>query len=189
MFKEWFERRAKIRQAADDLYERALVQSRLPVFYQDFAIPDSMDGRFDCLSLHVCLLMERFTTLPKAKGKVLSQRVFDNMFKGADTALRESGVGDLGVPKHMQKMMKAFNGRLHVYHAALVAGDHDGLAKAIMRNVYRSDAQVPHEHAKQMANYMMMSYVQMAQISDADVMQGALIFPMVDGSIKRDEAA
>jgi cytochrome b pre-mRNA-processing protein 3 len=176
MFMKWFENRKKTRCAADTMYERALVQSRLPYFYKTLGIPDSMDGRFDCLSLHVCLLLSRFLSLPKGSGRALSQRVFDKMFKGADQALRESGVGDLGVPKHMQKMMKAFNGRLHAYHRAFSAGDEEALAQAIMRNVYRSDSPTPDNNAKQMAGYMMASYKHMAGMKDEGVMAGAIEF-------------
>jgi cytochrome b pre-mRNA-processing protein 3 len=56
------------------------------------------------------------------------------MFVDMDHALRESGVGDLSVGKHMRRMMKAFNGRMAAYEAGLA--DAALLAAALRRNVY-----------------------------------------------------
>ena len=100
-----------------------------------------MDGRFDVLTLHVALLLARLGQLGP-EGHKLGQAVFDRMFRDIEQTLRETGVGDLGVPKHMAKMMKAFNGRVHVYHSALSENNIAALETAIARNVYRME-QIP----------------------------------------------
>ena len=84
-----------------------MAQSRDPAFYEALGVADSVDGRFDLISLHTILVIERLEQFGKP-GRKLAQTLFDTMFVTMDFTLREMGVGDLGVPKHMQKMMKAF---------------------------------------------------------------------------------
>ncbi len=150
MFFNWLKHRTARKQAAAGLYQSTRSQSRHPVFYANWGVADTMDGRFDVLSLHVALLMARLGQMGR-QGQKLSQAVFDQMFRDIDHTLRETGVGDLGVPKHMAKMMKAFNGRAHVYAAAINANDNAALELAIARNIYRME-HIP-EHARDIAGY------------------------------------
>jgi len=139
MFFNWLKHRTARRQAAKGLYQSARTQSRDPVLYADLGVADTMDGRFDALSLHVALLIGRLRRLGP-EGVALSQTVFDCMFRDIDQTLRETGVGDLGVPKHMKKMMKAFNGRVYAYCTAVEAQDIPALETALARNLYRADS-------------------------------------------------
>ncbi len=150
MFFNWLKHRTARTQAAAGLYQSTRSQSRHPVFYVNWGVADTMDGRFDVLSLHVALLMTRLNQMGK-DGQKLAQAVFDAMFRDIDQTLRETGVGDLGVPKHMAKMMKAFNGRVHAYAAAINANDNAALELAIARNIYRLE-NIP-EHARDIADY------------------------------------
>ena len=142
MFFNWLKRKTARKLAAKGLYQSARTQSRDPVLYRNHGVADTMDGRFDALSLHVALLMGRLRRLGP-DGVALAQSVFDCMFKDIDQTLRETGVGDLGVPKHMKKMMKAFNGRVYAYCAALEAQNADALETALARNLYRADRMPP----------------------------------------------
>ena len=96
-------------------------------------MPDTVDGRFEMIALHCFILMRR---LQAAGDKKLSQALFDRFFKTMDRSLREMGVGDLGVPKHMKRMMQGFNGRANHYELALKNNDADELQKALIKNVY-----------------------------------------------------
>ncbi len=135
MIFNWLNIRRLRRDAAKKLYQTTLVQSRDPVFYADFGVCDTMDGRFDVLAFHAALVMNRLRNLG-SDGAKLAQAYFDVLFVEVDFALRESGVGDLGVPKHMAKMMKAFNGRVHAYSGAL---DQSAMEQAISRNIFRTE--------------------------------------------------
>ena len=53
----------------------------------------------------------------------------------ADRSLREIGVGDLSVGKHVKRMTHAFYGRVISYEAGL-AGTDSALAAALARNVF-----------------------------------------------------
>ncbi len=150
MLFQWLKDKKLRRAAASRLYQTTLRQSRDPAFYASWAVSDTMDGRFDVLSLHVALVMERLARFG-APGRKLSQALFDAMFRDIDLTLRETGVGDLGVPKHMARMMKAFNGRAHAYHMAVAAGDRAALRDAIARNIYRTET--PPAQADMMTDY------------------------------------
>jgi len=114
------------------LYASALTSARNEVFYTRYNVPDTFDGRFDLLLLHIFIILQRIKD--KDNYQELSQDLFDVMFKDMDQTLREIGIGDVGIPKHMKKMMKAFNGRMHVYQDA-ISNDID-LNTAIARNLY-----------------------------------------------------
>ncbi len=117
-----FSRYSKVDQlAADDMYAAALSHSRMPDFYIRYGVPDSFDGRFEMLVLHIYLIFYKLRKHKKYKD--LSQCVFNRTFKDMELTLREIGVGDVGIPKHMKKMMYAFNGRMHAYRQAIEMGN------------------------------------------------------------------
>lgn len=122
---------------AATLYARAVDLARAPVFYRRFAVADTMDGRFDMVTLLVVLLLNRLKGESDKRLARLSQGVFDSMFADMDRTLRELGVGDQGVPHRVKKMGQAFYGRLNAYDAALQAPDDAPLCEALHRNLYR----------------------------------------------------
>lgn len=118
------------------LYTAAVSAARNPFFYQDLEVPDTLDGRFDLVGLHVALLIRRLRKLPPP-GAAVAQAVFDAMFSDMDTNLRELGVGDMTVAKKVRAMWEAFHGRADAYEAPLAARDLPALAAALGRNVWR----------------------------------------------------
>jgi cytochrome b pre-mRNA-processing protein 3 len=129
-------RRKRNRQehAAYALYGAAVAAARDPHLYAALGVPDTLDGRFDSLCLHVFLLIRRLNTEGEA-GKTMAQAVFDAMFHDMDINLREMGVSDLSVGKRNRAMWEAFHGRAAAYTQAW--GDPAGLAAAIGRNIWR----------------------------------------------------
>ena len=133
------------------VYERMMQHSRSPVFYQDMGVPDSFDGRYDLLVVHAYLLFEVLNEKDGDNAAAFNQALFDQIFKHMKVTLREIGVGDVGIPKHMQKMMKAFNGRMHSYSEALQNGDLDGV---LIRNVYGTIDEPDLQDVEKMADYI-----------------------------------
>ncbi len=121
------------------LYSAAVAAARDPYLYRVVGVPDTLDGRFDLVGLHVFLLIRRLQAAPPP-GPALAQAVFDAMFHDMDVNLREMGVGDLSVGKKVKTMWEAFNGRATVYGRALDAGDGAALQAALARNVWRGAA-------------------------------------------------
>jgi len=129
-------RRAVHERAGYLLYGMAVAAAREPHCYTVLGVPDTLDGRFDLIGLHVFLLIHRLRFLPDP-GPALAQAVFDAMFSDMDVTLREMGVGDLSVGRRVRAMWEAFNGRAHAYDAALAAADAPALEAALIRNVWR----------------------------------------------------
>ncbi len=130
--------RKRFERAGFELYTKAVQAARDPTYYTALGVPDTMDGRFDLVGLHVFLVMHRLRNEGDV-GKALGQAVFDAMFSDMDFTLREMGVGDMNVGKRVKAMWEAFHGRSSVYATALVAGDVGVLAEAIERNVWRGE--------------------------------------------------
>lgn len=120
--------------SARKLYRAAVEQARRPVFYARHGVPDSVDGRFDMIALHVFLLLHRLKRDGRAQGPV-GQALFDLMFADMDAGLREMGVGDLSVGRKVRAMAEGFYGRVAAYEAGL-AGTGDALEQALRRNLY-----------------------------------------------------
>ncbi len=132
MFSVLFKQKNKITETAEDLYGAALMNTREEFFYRQCGVPDTFDGRFDLLLLHVYIQLHRI--MGDENYKAISQKLFDVTFRDMDQTLRELGIGDMGIPKHMKRMMKAFNGRMHAYKAA-IDGEED-MQKVLKRNLY-----------------------------------------------------
>lgn len=122
--------------AGFELYTAAVTAARDPYFFETLGVPDTLDGRFDMVGLHVFLVVHRLHAESKA-GKDLAQAVFDAMFSDMDITLRELGVGDMSVGKRVRAMWEAFNGRSTAYAAALDARDLPAMTEAVARNVWR----------------------------------------------------
>lgn len=95
--------------------------------------PDTLEGRFELMTLTASLALFRLRAEPGSAP--LSQAFTDRLFREFDAGLREVGVGDTSVPKRMHRMAGDFYGRLSAYTAAIDARDQVGLANAIGRNV------------------------------------------------------
>jgi cytochrome b pre-mRNA-processing protein 3 len=122
------------------LYGAAVAAARDPVFFESLGVPDTLDGRFDLVSLHAGLLVCRISRDADPRAKNLAQAVFDAMFADMDVNLREMGVSDLAVGKRVKRMWEAFHGRAQAYDAALQAADRPALEEALARNVWRGEA-------------------------------------------------
>ena len=133
-------RRRPHERAGFELYGAAVGAARQPALFAALGVPDTVEGRFDLVSLHVGLLIRRLRRDADARGPALAQAVFDAMFADMDLNLREMGVGDLSVGKRVRGMWEAFHGRALAYEAALDSEDPAALAGALERNVWRGEA-------------------------------------------------
>jgi cytochrome b pre-mRNA-processing protein 3 len=176
MFGYLFRSKAE-KQAAQSLYETIVTQSRLPVFYETYDVEDSLDGRFDMISLHAVLVMKHLSKGDK-KAIKMSQALFDHLFVQMERALREIGVGDLAIPKHMRRMMKAFKGRFGAYVMALDAASEEGLREALRRNLYRHNEDVTDENLEFMQAYLQTNHDHIVAQDIQTLCQGTVDFKM-----------
>jgi cytochrome b pre-mRNA-processing protein 3 len=122
------------RDAADLAYQLVVGQARQTVFFTDYAVPDTIDGRFELLCLHAFLYLRRLKSERPQAGR-LAQNFFDRMFADLDHGLREMGTGDLSVGREVKRMAQAFYGRIRAYEEGL-AGEDAVLRAALRRNLF-----------------------------------------------------
>tara|TARA_R110000868_G_scaffold33615_6_gene121927 strand:- start:542 stop:1102 length:561 start_codon:yes stop_codon:yes gene_type:complete len=165
----FFRRAAPVIMPVDALYDALVKKSRETAFYATFGVPDTVNGRFDMIIIHAMLVFRRLRD-GGVDAEVMGQAVFDLMFKDMDRSLREMGVGDLSVSKHIKKMAKAFYGRATIYEQGL-DGEAEALGQALQANVYR------HQEASSdviagMTNYLRRMDAHIAGQAVADIVAG-----------------
>ncbi len=135
LFNRFF-KRDPAQEAGRRIFDAVAAQAREPRFFVDYAVPDTIDGRFDLLALQAAVA---FRALAAKGGEAAraAQAGTDAMFLALDDALRELGVGDDGVARRVKDMGRAYLGRAKAYDEALSDGDRSALEAALARNLYR----------------------------------------------------
>lgn len=129
------------------LHDGLVSRARETVFFRDFGVADSIDGRFDLLVFHGWMALAEL----QARGAELqAQGLTDALFTGFDEAMREQGAGDMGLGRKMKSFANAFYGRLGAYQQATGEAE---LAAALARNLWRGAA--PDARARALAAYAM----------------------------------
>ena len=114
---------------AAEIYGAIVARTRLPVFYQGFGVPDTLEGRFVVLSLHLFAVLHRLKTGgPQALS--MAQELADHFTADMETVLREIGVGDLKIPKKVRALAASGAALLRDYEEAIAKGD-EALAATI----------------------------------------------------------
>ena len=122
------------REAYRPLYDSVVNAGRDPSWYVEGHVPDTIDGRFDILSALLALVlirMEREEEQTRAASVLLTEIFIDDM----DGTIRQIGIGDLMVGKHVGKMMGALGGRLGAFRDAIAQGE--GFEGPVVRNIFR----------------------------------------------------
>ena len=133
----------KERAALAPLYGKIVARGRDPYWYREGGVPDTLDGRFDMIAAITALVLLRLEALgeeAKRPAVLLTEIFIDDM----DGTLRQIGIGDFVVGKHVGKLVGALGGRLGALREALPDGA--ALEPTVRRNVFRdgpaSDANV-----------------------------------------------
>ncbi|MBI2256826.1 MAG: ubiquinol-cytochrome C chaperone family protein [Proteobacteria bacterium] len=136
---------------AAKLFERLVAQARTRVFYEQFGVPDTVDGRFDMVVLHTFLIFQRLRGQGDAAA-MLAQALYDALILDLEASLRQLGAGDVGVGKRIRVMTEALQGRIKAYETALTGSPLD-LEAALRRNLYGT-AEPSTEAVRAMADYL-----------------------------------
>jgi cytochrome b pre-mRNA-processing protein 3 len=157
-----------------DLYGAIVAQARSAAFYTGYGVPDTVEGRFDLIVLHLVLVLARLERDGNA-GRGVGQELFDVFCGDLDGNLREMGVGDLAVPKHMRRFGEAFYGRQAAYLAAFAAPGDGELEKALMRNIFGGADGA--RGAASLARYARATLRQFESQDDGALLRGEIVFP------------
>lgn len=166
--------RSRLRHTARQLYGSSVTASRAPEFYVSCGVPDTAEGRFEMLILHLFLVQERLKAAGEA-GAGVGRALAEEFVAEMDNALREMGVGDMGIPRRVKQAAEAYNGRLIAYEKAAAEADLAALQAALSRNVYAGTA-------PEFGPGTLLSYVRAAreavraQSTDA-IVNGVIAFP------------
>ena len=182
-------RRPKRSATIDALYGIIVAQARSPSFYRGYGVPDAVEARIDMIMLHLVMVLRGLRGGGEAgslaeggrpvsdnggpTAQALAQQLFDRFCQDMDDNFREMGVGDLTVPKEMQRVAAAFYGRAKVYDEALDAGDVSALAAALARNVFNA-AEIQ-SGARRLAAYVMDAVTMVG--TPAALLRGDVRFP------------
>jgi cytochrome b pre-mRNA-processing protein 3 len=153
------------------LHARIDAAVREPALYLRLNVPDTAEGRFETLALHMVLVLRTLRRLPPPAEDV-AQDVVDSFFRQLDASLREMGVGDMGVPKRMKKLAQAFYGRAAAYDAALDSGDPDRVANVLAEAFGQSP-----EALRGLARYALAAEAALAGLSLDDLLGAGPRFP------------
>lgn len=156
------------------IYGMIVTRAREPAFYDGYGVPDTVDGRFDLVVLHLWMVLRRLGA--DMDSRKLAQGLFDHFCNDMDANLREMGVGDMTVPKRMQAFGQAFYGRSAAYDAALAEG-HAALARALDKNVFNGRN---FEQAGHLADYVEASVAKLASVDAAALAEGRQPFAALD---------
>jgi len=156
----------------DAIYGMIVTQAREPLFYRDLGVPDTVNGRFDLIVLHLWMVLRRLGAI--AEMTALSQALFDRFCADMDDNLREMAIGDLAVPKKMQAFGEAFYGRIAAYDLALTDSP-EALAKAIGRNILEGG---DIGEARRLAAYVVAVIATLERLDAAALARAAWSFPL-----------
>jgi len=150
------------------LYAAIVDRGRAPHWYLEGQVPDTVDGRFDMIAAVLALVLLRLEE--EAEGTAPSTHLAERFVDDMDAQLREIGIGDIVVGKHIGRMMSMLGGRLGAYRAGLAEGD---LAPALVRNLYRGTEPAPEALAH--VNGALMAFREaLAAVPIATLLEGCL---------------
>lgn len=118
------------------LWHSAVAEARTPVYYTDGGVADTVEGRFDLITIMLAAVLVRMEgdadLAPKTA--LLTEFFVEDM----DGQLREQGVGDPVMGKHIGKLMSTLGGRIGAVRTGL-REDRGTLGDALRRNVRFAD--------------------------------------------------
>lgn len=170
LLKKWFTPARSA--AADATYIALVAQARKPFFYTDLGVPDTLDGRFEMIVLHLFLLQHRLLREPEHTdfARSLSEVFFQDM----DRSIRELGVADTGVSVRIKRMGKAYNGRLQVYEDGLT--NPDAMRAALARNLYGTVNEGSVEQLDAMRDYIAREVATLDTVTTEDIVNGRYVW-------------
>ena len=130
----WLKQARDRQRTARSLYGSIVTQARSRSIYTDWRVPDTIEGRFEMIALHLIMVLHRLAREGEP-GRRLGQALTELFATDIDDSLREMTVGDLAVPRQVKRAVAALQDR-HAAYGAAFAAMHDGpLAAAIEARV------------------------------------------------------
>ncbi|HKX09603.1 MAG TPA: ubiquinol-cytochrome C chaperone family protein [Stellaceae bacterium] len=162
--------------AAGALYTAIVARAREPRFFSALGVPDTLDGRFETVVLHVILLAQRLKSEPSKAAAGLSRALLESFVTDMDRSIREMGAADLGVGRRVTAMAEGLYGRLRAYEAAVTETDDAALEAALQRNLYGTVGAPDEAAIAAVSDYVRRQHVALARQSFAALQAGQVAF-------------
>ncbi len=167
-------------QKARSLYGSIVTQARSRGFYAHWGVPDTAEGRFEMIVLHLVIVLHRLGQEGRA-GHRLARALTEAFAVDLDDNLREMTVGDLAVPRHVKRAVGALHERHVSYGAALAAADDGPLVVALQARLGTAGAGRALDAGRICAYIRQVSH-RLDLLPDADVLAGRVAWPQIDGA-------
>jgi cytochrome b pre-mRNA-processing protein 3 len=126
----WLKSSRNRRQVARSLYGSSVTAARARNFYAQWGVPDTVQGRFEMVALHVALALRRLGKEGGA-GRRLGLALTEAFVVDMDDTMREMTFGDLAVPREIKRATAALFDRHTAYLAALATPTDMSLSEAL----------------------------------------------------------
>lgn len=161
-------------------YAVLAAQARRSEFYRWWGVPDTLEGRFELLVLHVFLVLHRLKRQGE-RARRFSRRLFEVMVADVDRATsgwgRGAWTGRSGTAVPVRALARGCNCRIHAYDNGLVAdGDGEALVAALAVNLYRIRSASAVEVAG-MVGYVRAASASLARQPLEHILAGSVRFP------------
>ena len=130
----WLRQRRNRRRTARSLYGSIVTQARSSGLYAAWGVPDTREGRFEVIVLHLVLVLRRLAREGE-RGSTLGQALTEAFVVDLDDTLREMTVGDLAVPRHVKRAIAVLHERYSTYGNALATPQDNLLAAAVAQRL------------------------------------------------------
>jgi cytochrome b pre-mRNA-processing protein 3 len=173
----WLTRRAERKANAHNLYGSIVALSRSPAIYDTLKVPDTIEGRFEIMLLHM------FATLERLNGEApsLAQDIVNKFFADMDTTSRELGVGDMVVPKKMRGLASIFETRMKAYESAVADSNKKTLSKELHDTIFNGE-EGSSDSALGLVKYLMQLRKKLAKIPLAELVARQIAVPVKVGT-------
>ena len=178
----WLRSRRDRRRTARELYGSIVTQARNRCFYADWGIPDSTQGRFEMIVLHLALALQRFEAAGQA-GRRMARAISETFVIDMDDSMREMTFGDLAVPREIKRVVAALVDRHRAYTTALAAPE-NGPLQAVLETQMGYLREPGRLDVTSLAQYIRDAAAALARQSDAQVLSGHVDWPHRGGEMK-----
>ena len=150
----WFKHRRLRQRTADHIYGAVVAQARQPRFFNHLGIPDTLEGRYEMVLVHLFLILDRLRN-EGPTAQAISRKLNERFVTDMDDCMRELGVGDITVPKRVKLAAAGLYDRVLEYQSAISEPASNALTNIIQSRVLTPEYSEPlSPAASAIADYM-----------------------------------
>jgi cytochrome b pre-mRNA-processing protein 3 len=170
----WFSNKTAAKSAAEALYGKIVAAARSPMFYRDWGVPDTVEGRFEMIAHHMALVLGRLSAEGDS-GQNIARALTEACIADLDDNMREIGIGDIVVPRKVKRAAAALYDRHRDILGAIANDDRAALDKIVSRDVGNLPG-VTSFNAHAFSGYLLESMRALSDIPSSRLLNGEVLF-------------